>query len=363
MKYLRLFSCCKVVVGYSRSIIIDLQRLKYDFIPNALSSILEECKIMPMDELKAQYTKEERVHIEEYFTFLLNEEYGFVTSNPEEFPEISSEFDMPNIISNASISIDHDNISNLPLLFEILDKLGCIALELRINCSLNLIEIFKKIELRKTRLQHINIILRSKDNLLNSSLEDLLDIPQIKSIYIYNASVHKKVFNKFKTKVVYYIISENTQSCGKIRPENFIPSIKVFNESVNFNSCLNKKISFDLNGNVKNCNFSNTIHGNIFKTDISEIIEKKEFKEYWNITKDDIDICKDCEFRYICIDCRVFISKGNNLFSKPLNCKYNPYIAKWEDEKGYRMVEECGYYNSDNKFLLDRIKLDQLNAN
>jgi len=39
---------------------------------------------------------------------------------------------------------------------------------------------------------------------------------------------------------------------------------------------------------------------------------------------------KDCEFRYICTDCRVFIQEDTDILSKPLKCKYNPYEATWE---------------------------------
>ena len=40
---------------------------------------------------------------------------------------------------------------------------------------------------------------------------------------------------------------------------------------------------------------------------------------------------KDCEFRYICTDCRVFIQEDANILSKPLKCNYNPYTALWEN--------------------------------
>jgi len=38
---------------------------------------------------------------------------------------------------------------------------------------------------------------------------------------------------------------------------------------------------------------------------------------------------KDCEFRYICHDCRAH-TQNEEKYSKPLKCKYNPYEAIWE---------------------------------
>ena len=41
--------------------------------------------------------------------------------------------------------------------------------------------------------------------------------------------------------------------------------------------------------------------------------------------KDKIDQCKDCEFRYACMDCRCFLKEADNPLSKRAKCKYNPY--------------------------------------
>lgn len=76
--------------------------------------------------------------------------------------------------------------------------------------------------------------------------------------------------------------------------------------------------------------------GNIKDTTLEEALRQKDFKRYWNLTKDHIEVCKDCEFRYICIDCRAFTEQTNfdeNRLdvSKPLKCGYNPYTAEWEE--------------------------------
>ncbi len=40
------------------------------------------------------------------------------------------------------------------------------------------------------------------------------------------------------------------------------------------------------------------------------------------LTKDKIETCQDCEYRYACFDCR---AKAESLTSKPADCWYNPY--------------------------------------
>lgn len=81
------------------------------------------------------------------------------------------------------------------------------------------------------------------------------------------------------------------------------------------------------------------IYGYISTDKLTNIVKSSEFTSIWTTTKDDIIICKDCEFRYICLDCRAFLSDKNNPNSRPLKCKYNPYITKWEGENGYIPVE------------------------
>lgn len=69
-------------------------------------------------------------------------------------------------------------------------------------------------------------------------------------------------------------------------------------------------------------------YGNIRDHSIAEIFRSNEFQKYWDITKDEIHVCKDCEYRYICNDCRAFVT---DIYDKPLKCKYNPYKQKWEE--------------------------------
>jgi SPASM domain peptide maturase of grasp-with-spasm system len=71
--------------------------------------------------------------------------------------------------------------------------------------------------------------------------------------------------------------------------------------------------------------------GNIRDTTLQEALEHPDFKKYWNVKKDEIAVCKDCEFRYICTDCRAYIENPEDMYSKPLKCGYNPYTAEWEE--------------------------------
>ena len=132
-----------------------------------------------------------------------------------------------------------------------------------------------------------------------------------------------------KMGTVYYVTVElNNNNCGCISDYSRIfRDAGFYKMSQIHNSCLYKKVSLDRDGNVRNC-------PSMFeKYDLNDGLEKitksTAFRKYWNITKKDIKGCKNCEFRFNCLDCRAH-TKGNGLYDKPITCKYNPFLAKEE---------------------------------
>lgn len=72
-------------------------------------------------------------------------------------------------------------------------------------------------------------------------------------------------------------------------------------------------------------------------------------------------VCKDCEFRSICSDCRIYTENNGNEYSKPINCTYNPYISKWSNEEGYRTLSECGVISNEHEFSIDHERIAAIN--
>ncbi len=67
-------------------------------------------------------------------------------------------------------------------------------------------------------------------------------------------------------------------------------------------------------------------HGNIRQRRLTDIINN----DIRHLNKDNIEGCKNCEYRYACFDCRPD-SNGNKLYSKPWYCSYDPSQGKWHD--------------------------------
>jgi len=169
---------------------------------------------------------------------------------------------------------------------------------------------------------------------LNGTLNLLQTLPRIVYVIVHGAE-NSDFVEPLRDKCGYIIFIENQlkneQCCGVINSNYFTINTKLFTESLKYNSCLNKKISIDKDGQIKNCPSMKQSFGNISDTTLEECLNLKDFKKYWDINKDQIEVCKDCEFRYICTDCRAYKENPDNDYSKPLKCGYDPYTNVWKE--------------------------------
>jgi radical SAM protein with 4Fe4S-binding SPASM domain len=96
-----------------------------------------------------------------------------------------------------------------------------------------------------------------------------------------------------------------------------------------YNSCWGLKFAVDSNYKVKPCIYSEIIITDFRRTPVHKILE--ELKPYWQLTKDKVQICKDCELRHVCFDCREIAGRmGCHLTASNPYCGYNPYTGVWQ---------------------------------
>lgn len=116
---------------------------------------------------------------------------------------------------------------------------------------------------------------------------------------------------------------------------SFKTSFREFYHNHYFNSCWSGKLSITAEGDVIPCIFARqSVCGNVGNISLSEAIDLLD-KE-WRITKDQVEICKDCEFRYACHDCRpTAYGITGNYYSKHARCTYDPYTGKWNGLEKY----------------------------
>ncbi len=331
-KYFILFSDCKLVDGHSRSIVYDLTRSSFNFIPNILYEILTTDFSLRIEEIVEKYGIQYQNIILEYFDFLEEKEYIFFTTDPNErllFPPIDNKYESPYEITN--VIIDYDDILHpIEKIIKELEILGSVHLQLRFYSS----ELLGKLNsivssTLFTRVKSIELIL-PQNNILE--IEHLIEKHhRIKTITLFAAETisHKKIKQAKIFTTQQKIISESC--CGQIQPSFFTINTPFFNESSHYNNCLNKKISIDTSGRIKNCPSMRFDFGNINEVSLIEVVKQESFKSFGYIKKDEIETCKICEFRYMCLDCRAYIDKPDNIYSKPLKCGYNPITNEWKE--------------------------------
>jgi radical SAM protein with 4Fe4S-binding SPASM domain len=119
-----------------------------------------------------------------------------------------------------------------------------------------------------------------------------------------------------------------------IRPP-FRTDSKSFFRARQFNSCFAGKIAITPTGDVLPCIFArNKICGNVMQNSLNSVIWGEALQKCWRTTKDAVEKCKYCEYRYACRDCRP-LAQGHDpqrcWLSSSQGCSYDPHQGKWPD--------------------------------
>jgi len=330
-KVYKLFSNNFVTDGAKWLSIIDVQRENIFLIPAVFFKIIVNKNNESINNIMSLYNSEsERENILKLFNYLDENELLNFNNNFEQFPSISRDWDFPSHITNCIIEFSSDNICYFRDLIFSLDELLCQYIEVRVFEPFDISKLISFLNLfEETTITSIDLKIELKNP---DHLAEIIKIKQnqrIISISVYT-QMELDFFNYSEEINIIYSTLQR-KSCGKISEDYFAPNLNNFLESLKHNSCLNRKVSIDTEGNIKNCPSMKESFGNIKDTTLAEAIEKPGFKKYWDINKDKILVCKDCEFRYICTDCRAYVEDPEDILSKPLKCGYNPYTGEWSE--------------------------------
>ncbi|MBD3282421.1 MAG: radical SAM protein [Candidatus Portnoybacteria bacterium] len=120
----------------------------------------------------------------------------------------------------------------------------------------------------------------------------------------------------------------------RLKPEFPKCTLEKFQRAIYGHNCFSKNLCIKSDGGVIPCVMEReVVLGNVFNSSIQEILSSKRNEEIRNLNKDSVETCKDCEYRYCCFDCRPKARKESdgNIYAKPSNCFYDPYLGVWKN--------------------------------
>ncbi|MET0759857.1 MAG: grasp-with-spasm system SPASM domain peptide maturase [Flavobacterium sp.] len=328
-KYFKFYESCIPVVGMNRGIIYDLRRGNLYFLPKMVLQQFDKYSKHETEKFYSDHEDQKEV-LDKYFNYLIENELIFFLEDRKRFPKINNKLSIPFILDVLFLEIDNFDVCKKNL-FENdeINKLGCSEIVLISHQSSidNLEQILTFLEYSK--IHNITVIMSYDFGISDKLIELVKNNNRIREVIIFdvdekiiinddsNLKFHKKSLNEILTKRITDM-------------SDFVPNLNSYLESLHKNLYFNRKIYIDNNGNIKHSFEDKTFYGNLKKNNLKNIIELDEFRKLWNVSKDQIEVCKDCEFRYICPDNRIPLEKIKGKYFHDTKCNYNPYNNKWE---------------------------------
>ncbi len=270
-------------------------------------------------------------------------------------------FNVSSFISNTIVELDDILEHEILFLMDSLQQLQCRHIVCNINFQISLDQFKLILSLIENFNIHSCLFLLDFSNHFYSDdfANIIINTNRINSIIFFNSPFDKNLEDK-----IYYFKANKSRSSKK-RNSNFRSNRNLFSESQLHHTYFNRKLYIGPNGEIKNAPECEETFGNIKDLnsveDLKEIISTPAFQKYWFVHKDLCDVCKHCEFRHMCVDNRMPFERADNQWFHKIECNYNPFIAKWEGEIGYRTLSECGVISNENEFSIDHNRITEIN--
>ncbi|REC60482.1 grasp-with-spasm system SPASM domain peptide maturase [Chryseobacterium pennae] len=338
-RFFNLYSNCIPVKGSEESIIVDLQNTEHVNVPNLLLEVLKKTRTHTVSEIKNFFNNDLNEGIDNYFNYLVDIDYGFFLENVESFPELNLEWHSPFKVNSAILEINEDCKYDFNAAIKELSSLACFSIQIRINNS-DVDNIISGIldATRKSRIRNVEIFLPESlyDENYLKYLDDIEN--RIKTFVIHSVKdevltkdLHENSKYYIDKKLIFTSKAINSSTVDNIKKENFIINMEFFTEAQQYNVALNRKVCIDNDGNFKNFLAHKSTHGNFRNKRIAELIQDSEFTRKWFISNDNIEVCKDCQFRYICFNNSDIEFDGSS-WKKINKCPFDPYTNEWKAE-------------------------------
>lgn len=332
-RYFKLFSSCVPVDGASEGLLYDIERQRLIRLKKLVYQLLKANEGRPIEGLKRYFENQYDEGIDAYFNLFEQEELGFYTDEPSSFPPISMEWESPLRLRNAILEINSESTYSIEKTLKQLDQIGCEGIQLRFLDAYPLDKIQTYlIALNQSRIKGVELYIKFDRGLQNNALIKLLEkAERLVRIIVFSAPEEHHLDHRmtFYRNRIFFTKAELTKDTKEIiHPDTFVTSIEIFTEAQQHNLGLNRKISIDAKGQIKNYPSHQKSYGHINEFSLISVLNDPEFRAKWFIPNDEISKCKDCQFRFACISNSDLIFE-NDAYKKVDDCNYNPYLDQW----------------------------------
>ena len=334
----RLHSQCRIADGPVRSVLVDLDRRMYETIPNGMFDLLRMLEVdypMKWSCISASFAEEEQSVLDQYREWLLARDYIYevLDGTQSNWSELPVRHEQPNSLQDGIIDLSKDGDYPLLPVIRQFELTGCKRVQIRDFDGHRLGELRTTLAaMHRSIVCNVHLFLRASTDSILLAAEFAAHAHITIIVYHGCDQEELKAITALALPRVHGFAKciADEGCCGRIVPDTFTINHQFMSASGLANTCLDRKLSIDRFGNVKNCPSLNRSWGHASNLDILAVLEDKEFRSVWSISKAQISICQVCEFRDICSDCRAYVSVPSDLYSKPAKCAYDPYTAKWQ---------------------------------
>lgn len=338
--YFVLYACCIPVKGAGRAVIYDLQRHGYEYIPLMVYDLVQECRQAPLSVVEKKYPPSEWEGALSFINYLAEADYGFITDSPEEFPDLSLQWHFPGPLINSIVEYDCSKPAyDLQQVIRQLLALHCHDIQLRLfgDCSVAFVNSVID-TIQHSTLYTLDLLVPWSKGFDTAALfSRMLSEHRLIPVTLYNcrdvslaAMVNETdVFLKTRVNITAQQFRPGTIN-EKPRQELFVINTEFFTEAQQHNTGLNRKICVDVKGYIRNHLQHKTEFGHVSKQRLQTVLELPAFQQKWFYSNDQVEICRLCEYRYMCMDTSDIVIRQGRAFKKK-QCGYDPHTQQWTE--------------------------------
>lgn len=334
---IRLYPNCIPVVGYTNIAFCDLERQCFYLYPK------DQLKVSSSSQVNKK-SEEVLLKIEELdkpaLTFLTEKKLllkdEVIAGNPHIKESTFYKWKSPSLITNAIVELSNENklldVTKFRNLLSCLDAMLCKHVFLVLKRFVTLKKMKLLIDcIHRANIQSVQLAIRYQPAFYTDEFGELIiEQSKIQFVIIESSPFEKNIENKI------FFTTKKLSAQHIKKQKQFVSNIPLFSESQLHHTYFNRKLFISCTGEIKNAPECTTAVGSIQTIknpdELIALIKTREFQKYWYVFKDSCEICRDCEFRHVCVDNRVPHQREDGHWYHQQECNYDPYTGKWKEE-------------------------------